>query len=158
MTTEIIDKPPVKDILGTLLSPGDIIYYVPTSGSSDLRPGVYLNHFDNGNGWKMRVRDAYNNPAYSYGVNAYISTDGIAYGVLRMSESHIEVNKENISISRVLQLKALMEKEGKIKPLGDSEEVSDKSKINKDGLRILEAVSKLGLPDSIKKQVQNGIG
>jgi hypothetical protein len=94
--TEKIDlskKPQIKDSLGAPLIPGDVILFVSAMSKNGygLSSGVFLNHFDNGNGWKMRVRTyhrSWRGVDREIGDNSMIGNNGIAMGMVKIHDTN----------------------------------------------------------------------
>jgi len=143
------DSTNVVDIFGNLLNPGDIIFYVSTSGDNTLAQGVYINHFDNGAGWKMRIRSLWG--SYDGAANAWIKENGMASGVIRVAPWRLDVEPRFLNI---IKLRDTLKQSGKIKPLDKEDDKNEDSNENANLNKIvLETIEALGAPESLKKNV-----
>lgn len=93
MTT--IEKP-IFDFFGNQINPGDIVTYISSSSrkSPYLNCGVFIDTFENGSGWKMRIRYPEPSRVNGCGDNALIDKGGFALGVIKLRKDDPKIRTE----------------------------------------------------------------
>jgi len=147
-------KPQIKDSLGADLYPGDVILFVSSrhKNSYGLSSGVFLNHFDNGSGWKIRIRVInidWRGIYRELSDNSLIDDNGYAYGIVRVEDPKSIVHIPRIKMA--YDLKQKMIKDGKIKPSKETSVLStpkttDATKL----INTTDLLNSLGAPKSLK--------